>query len=381
MGRGETSSNAGAIPRQAQRFASSLLAPLADGCAVVVVDDGGAITQSFAAHAREALVAGTRRLAEAMATSTHAPLGRLVARERPFVLAAADEPLAAPELRHALAAIDARSVAVVPMQRSAVGFVVFVAAAPGRWTADDLPTLRALGDAVAALVGDDDIRTEAEELIADIHHDLGNPLHAISLNLEFLLSMVPEDDRRSNRVALETLRQTARRMSQLLAELDEYLHGREHPDAAGTTVVARAIDEVVATLTPLAGERSIRLVSEADPATCIAIPPRQLYRVLANLVGNAIKYADAGTVVRVAAVERDGRVQVAVEDRGPGIARDDCARLFDRDWLATSALRKGKGLGLAIAKRLVEAHGGAIAVASELGGGSRFVVDLAKVPS
>jgi signal transduction histidine kinase len=104
--------------------------------------------------------------------------------------------------------------------------------------------------------------------------------------------------------------------------------------------------------------------------------PRELVRVLSNVVGNAVKYADPDTDVVIATARKDDRVRFIVTDQGPGIAPEDCERLFDREWLAQSPLRKGSGLGLAIAKRLVEASSGTIGVSSRLGGGSSFIVTL-----
>ncbi len=371
-----------AISREVARFATALVRPVADACAVVALggERGGReiVADIVAIGADEPSSAATRVLAEAIATSSLPPLRRLLAARRPFVLHAGDAALAEPAVRDALAAIDARSIAVVPFERHPWGFVLLASATPDRWDAHDAATLRALGRALVALFARDDVRAALEELLADIHHDLGNPLHAICLSVELLLGTPPEHDRRAGRATLEQLRQAARRMSQLLGELDEYLHGRSHPEAATTTDVARAVDEVIATLQPLAAERAIELAREVDAAVGpVAIAPRHLYRVLANLVGNAVKYADEATTVRVsAAAATDGRVRLAVADRGPGIAADDCRRLFDRAWLARSALRKGSGLGLAIAKRLVEAHGGAITVDSEPGRGTTFAVEL-----
>lgn len=361
-------------------FAAGLVHPLADACAVVILDGGGTLAHSLAFHRDPAAAPLVRTAGEALALSPLSSLRRLVAAGRPFMLHDEGELAADEALRAALDPLAARSIACIPLQRRVRGLVVLASATPHRWSAQDVASLRAIGGAIVALLAGDDVRTEAEELVADIHHDVGNSLHAISLSLEFLLSLSPENDRRANRHAFVQLRQTARRMTQLLAEVDEYLYGRAHPEATTTTTVAAAIDEVVATLTPIAVERSIRLVAErTDPTSCAHIPPRELFRVISNLVSNAIKYTHAHTVVRIATRTSADRVQIVVEDEGPGIASDDCAHLFDREWLARSALRKGKGLGLAIARRLVEAHGGTIAVSSELGRGTRFVVELRRV--
>jgi signal transduction histidine kinase len=368
------------VPREVHRFVNGLVRPVADACAVVILDDGGTVRHATATHVDERLAPAMRGVAEAMATSTRLTLRRLVASGRPFLLTSDDEALSDAAMREALASIGARSLACVPLARHVSGLVVLASTTTDRWDGHDAAALRAFGASIAALITADHVRAEAEELIGDIHHDLGNPLHAITLNLELLLSRLPQDDRRASRPTLELMRQAARRMGQLLGELDEYLHGRRNPEAATTSVIVTAVEEVVATLGPVAAERAIALEADvADPALDAEIPPRQLFRVLSNLVGNAIKYTNARTSVRISAVAAGDRVRLAVEDSGPGIADADCARLFDREWLASSSLRKGTGLGLAIAKRLVEARGGSISVVSQVGYGTRFVVELPRV--
>jgi signal transduction histidine kinase len=99
---------------------------------------------------------------------------------------------------------------------------------------------------------------------------------------------------------------------------------------------------------------------------------------LLNLVGNAIKFTDTGSVT-VSAIAREGRFKLAVRDTGPGIAADDQARIFEEfQQVDNSSTRKkgGTGLGLAIARRIVELHGGRIWVESTPGHGSTFAFTL-----
>jgi signal transduction histidine kinase len=101
----------------------------------------------------------------------------------------------------------------------------------------------------------------------------------------------------------------------------------------------------------------------------------KLSRVLINLVHNAIKFTPPGGEIRVEGRVNDGRhVEVSVTDTGNGIPRDDIARIFDKFYWSESAPveARGAGLGLAIAKNLIELHGGTIEVESTLGQGSRF---------
>jgi two-component system OmpR family sensor kinase len=107
--------------------------------------------------------------------------------------------------------------------------------------------------------------------------------------------------------------------------------------------------------------------------------------VLVNLLGNALKHGPPGSAVRVAAARgRAGAVEVSVADRGPGIAAEHQARIFDRLYQVRDAAQPrgpdaGLGLGLAIARAIVEAHGGRIAVRSRLGRGTAFRFSLPTV--
>jgi signal transduction histidine kinase len=105
---------------------------------------------------------------------------------------------------------------------------------------------------------------------------------------------------------------------------------------------------------------------------------QRLTQVLLNLVGNAIKFTDAGEV-RIAATSVNGRFNVAVTDTGPGIPEEHQARIFEQFHQVDSSNTKAKsgtGLGLAIAKQIVEMHGGRIWVQSTLGKGSTFQIEL-----
>ena len=98
--------------------------------------------------------------------------------------------------------------------------------------------------------------------------------------------------------------------------------------------------------------------------------------MLVNLIGNALKFTPEGGEVRVSAERNGAEILFAVSDNGPGIPPDQLTHVFDRFWQARSTDRSGAGLGLAIAKGIVEAHGGRIWAESELEHGSRFSFTL-----
>ena len=139
------------------------------------------------------------------------------------------------------------------------------------------------------------------------------------------------------------------------------------------------VQTVRSTLEPLAADKKLAFNVELAPK----LPPgrgdgRRLTQVLINLVGNAIKFTDAGEVV-ITAAANDGSFQVSVHDTGPGISAADQAKLFQEFQQADNAITRkkgGTGLGLAISKRIIEMHGGKIWVESEVGQGSTFSFTL-----
>ena len=135
------------------------------------------------------------------------------------------------------------------------------------------------------------------------------------------------------------------------------------------------VDEVIATLTPLAEDRGITINKDIDVHALPCIDAGRVIQVLTNLINNAIKFTPPGGRVSVKAFVQDLELITQIRDTGMGIAERDIPKLFERfRQLDMSSTRTagGTGLGLAISKALVEAHGGQIGVMSELGQGSTF---------
>ena len=102
--------------------------------------------------------------------------------------------------------------------------------------------------------------------------------------------------------------------------------------------------------------------------------------MFSNLGGNAIKFTPENGRIEICATAREATVEFTVRDTGPGIAPEDLPHIFDRFWQAKKAARSGVGLGLAIAKGIVESHGGGIRVESQLGHGTCFAFTLPAAP-
>jgi signal transduction histidine kinase len=242
-------------------------------------------------------------------------------------------------------------------------------------------------NAVLAVTRD---RTEAlrrevaeREFVSNAAHELRNPIAGISGAIEVLRAGA-KDDPRAREHFLGRLSEDAERVSRLtdalltLARIDAV--GRETSDVIDVSVV---IDEAVQAVAPPEGiDVSVEIVNgvaaEGDSVL--------LRQVLIGLLTNAFKNTPApGAVTLRARREGDGEVLIEVEDTGAGIAPDEVGRVFERFYRGSQRLeQEGFGLGLSIAKRMVDVMGGEIGVESEVGVGSTFWVRLpaaAKAPS
>jgi PAS domain S-box-containing protein len=208
-----------------------------------------------------------------------------------------------------------------------------------------------------------------ENLLAVVSHDLRNPLSAIRLSAG-LLAHGGSHDRQ-----IELILRSSDRMSALIDDLLQAASiesGRLKVELSRQDVLP-LVKETLDALAPLASEKSIRLDFEVpDELSPIRADRQRLIQVLSNLIGNAIKFVGAGGRVHVRAWRDDDHVCIAVSDNGPGIAEPNLARLFERYERGATRGRQGVGLGLYIAKNIVEAHGGRIWVESKLGAGTTF---------
>jgi signal transduction histidine kinase len=140
---------------------------------------------------------------------------------------------------------------------------------------------------------------------------------------------------------------------------------------------ATLINDTIDMLRPLATGSTIRLESNIDEdLPPVLADPARIQQVLSNLVGNAVKFTPRDGRITVCAERIDGEVRFAVIDTGPGIPAEQLPHIFGRFWQAQSSDRRGIGLGLAIAKGIVEAHNGRIWVESNVGLGSTFYFTL-----
>jgi signal transduction histidine kinase len=147
--------------------------------------------------------------------------------------------------------------------------------------------------------------------------------------------------------------------------------------------VAAVVAKAVETVRPHATRKDIELVARVvEPLRPVNGDEGTLVEVVVNLLGNAVKYSRAGGQVTVRAEEAGDHVLIAVSDTGLGISKEDLPHIFNDFYSgkADQGVERGSGIGLAIARRIVEAHEGSISVASELGKGSTFEIRLPLPP-
>ena len=217
---------------------------------------------------------------------------------------------------------------------------------------------------------------QRRNMLADVSHELRTPLTIIQGNVEGILDgMYPADETRLKSVLEET---------QVLSRLIDDLRTLSLAESGALQLKREPTDpgsfmrEIVSGFEAQAKEKEIKVeLSLADVETA-SIDPQRIHEVLTNLLSNALRYTARGGMVRVNLTETGSGVErsvmISVEDSGLGIASKDLDKVFDRFYKSGDS--GGMGLGLSIAKYLVEAHGGKIWVESEVGMGTKISFTL-----
>ena len=242
------------------------------------------------------------------------------------------------------------------------------------------------GEPLGAIAWIDDIteRRRLEDVrrdfVANISHELKTPVGALSLLAETLLSETDAEvaNRLAERMVVEASR-VADTIDDLLVLSRIEATDDELPPAQPVEVGEVVVD-AMDRLRPAAERRGIRIgTTGVDPALRVLADRRQIVSALYNLLDNAAKYSDEGSVVEVSAAQIDGMVDLAVTDTGIGIPARDVERVFERFYRVDHARSRqtgGTGLGLAIVRHVAVNHGGEVLVESRLGEGSTFTLRL-----
>jgi PAS domain S-box-containing protein len=284
--------------------------------------------------------------------------------------------------------VGARSLYIVPLvvgDRTIASLTLVDVKSGNRFT----PEMRTLAQrfALAAALALENARLYAaakratsarDEVLAVVSHDLRNPISAIAMCARILREAPPTDLAERDRMLTAITEATVwmQGMIRDLLDVSAIEAGRLSVDrrpAALGSIIATAVDMVRGEV----DQRSIRLSVDIPPdLRTVSADASRIVQVITNLLGNAIKFTDAGGTVVVRAANEPTSVVVSVKDSGMGIEPEALTRIFDRFWQARPTPRRGSGLGLAIARGIVEAHGGRIWVESEVGRGSVFSFSL-----
>jgi len=223
------------------------------------------------------------------------------------------------------------------------------------------------------------VETSHRQMVAGMSHDLRTPLAGLQAMAEALEDGVAADPATVTRYH-QRIRAEADRLSGMVGDLFELARIQGSLQLRMQHIgLQNLVDEALASAGPLAQAKGIKLGGYAQPAVPVEVDATALGRALSNLLANAIRYTPAEGTVEVAAAVEDGRACLAVADSCGGIPAADLPRVFDVAFRGEAARTpggdSGAGLGLAIARGIVEAHKGEIAVVNQ-GNGCRFVVRL-----
>jgi signal transduction histidine kinase len=219
------------------------------------------------------------------------------------------------------------------------------------------------------------------ELVAWVSHDLRTPLTSMRAVLEALADGVvddPETVQRYYRVAQQDIRSLSTLIDDLF-DVSQIDAGGLQLDVAPNSI-GDLISDTIERFTETARRQNVQLAGEVQPGTDpVKMDAPRIGRVLANLTSNALRHTPAGGQVHLSARRTASGIEVEVLDTGEGIRPEDLPYVFDRFYRGEKSRSRatgGAGLGLAIARGIVEAHGGSIRVESEAGHGARFVFVL-----
>ncbi|MGG1944123.1 response regulator [Trinickia sp. NRRL B-1857] len=247
---------------------------------------------------------------------------------------------------------------------------------------------RALAEEREALLAAERVaRAEAErasrmkdEFVATLSHELRTPLNAIVGWTQFLLrdASVSESLRKGLDVIDRNARAQARMVDDLL-DFSRILAGKLRLEAERVDLVD-VVEYVIRSVDPAAQAKDIRFVSLLEPVGAVLGDPSRLQQIVWNLLSNAVKFTGRGGCVEVKLQRRDGEIDLIVADNGQGIKPEFLPHVFERFCQEDAGIARqhgGLGLGLSIARQLVDMHGGRIVACSDGPGcGATFVVTL-----
>jgi GAF domain-containing protein len=367
-----------------------------DACSVYEYDEPSKVFHFRATdNLDEEIVAVARRTWVPMGQGV---LGRMaVTREPVQVPDIGQEQAYRGPLRDLLLRTGTRALLAVPLLRDEhlIGGLTVTRKAPGEFPSETIDLLTTFATQSALAIQNARLFREIEDksrqletaskhksqFLANMSHELRTPLNAILGYTELIADRIYGEVPEKMREVLERVEKSGRHLLGLINDILDLSKIEAGQLTLGLTEYSMAdvVQSAAISVGALAAEKKLALTVSIDPDLPFGHgDPRRLTQVVLNLVGNALKFTDAGRVaVRASRVNDTFLVEVA--DTGPGIAPEDQAKIFEefqQAETATTRAKGGTGLGLAIARRIIEMHGGRLSVQSTLGQGSTFSFTL-----
>ena len=373
---------------------------VADWCAVHLVDDEGQIQPLTVAHVNPGKMQWAERLREKYPPDQTGKSGAsLVIRtgEPQLIPIVTDEMVAASAMDadhlRTLREMEIRSALMVPMiaRGRAVGAISFVATSESgrRFGEDDLALATSLASRAATAIENARLYEQAQdanrlkdEFFATLSHELRTPINAVLGWAQLLSDGVlaePGQDR-----AVQAIKRNARAQAQLLTdilEMSRIVSGKLDLRLEIVDVTA-LVHDLTESLRPTFDARSLTVTESLAPGLRVNADRARLQQVLFNLLSNAVKFTPPGGAIEITAQDVDGSAEICVRDNGAGIAPEFMPFVFERFRQGDSSSTRvhgGLGIGLAVARHIVELHGGSITAQSAgQGQGAAFCVRLAR---
>ena len=376
-------------PETLSSIARLALGSLADLCIIDVVQKDGTVQRLTSVHREPARQEAADRLRDIPLDRDRPHLMWKALRQGRSDLRARVTPTHLKEMaqgREHLALLEdlgLSSFMVVPLRtrERVTGAVLLASSDPERrYTESDLWLAEELGRRAGLAMDNSRLYQEAQSalevrdgVLSIVSHDLGNPLQAISMAAQALDRSVPQDDARG-RYYLDALHRSTQLMERLIRDLLEirrmeegHLSLKVEPQAPGP-MVSSALELVE----PLASVKSVALMDRVYGALepKVRADRDRVVQVLSNLLGNAVQHTPEGGTVTVESVAEERHLRIVVTDTGVGIPKEELGQIFHPFWQTPRNPGKGIGLGLTIAREIVDAHQGCIWAESAAGGGA-----------
>jgi two-component system phosphate regulon sensor histidine kinase PhoR len=220
------------------------------------------------------------------------------------------------------------------------------------------------------------------DFVANVSHELRTPITSIKGFVDTLLDRSPEDTNEAKRF-LEIVRKHADRLNTIIEDLLSLSRIEQGAAESELSLQKSSIREILAASVHAcemkAKSKGIKIDLECSPDMYAKADPALLEQAVINLIDNAIKYSDSGSVVNIVAAPSETTVDISVMDRGIGISEQHLSRVFERFYRVDKARSRdlgGTGLGLAIVKHIAIAHGGDVEIDSTLGEGTTCTIHL-----